>query len=110
MADIYRNATITIVAVGGSNCSAGCFIKASSNTSHTLDRIRLRLPDSSIGTISFCVQNIYDLLRDLLNKRAWALQERLLSPRLLIYSSGSVSWQCQTKVQPYGIGSTRLPD
>ncbi|KAH6672104.1 heterokaryon incompatibility protein-domain-containing protein [Halenospora varia] len=110
MADIYGNATITIAAAGGSNCSAGCFIEASSNPSHTLERIRLPLPDLSIGTISLWVQNIYHPLEDALNKRAWALQERLLSPRLLVYSSGSVSWQCQTKVKQIGIGSVRLPD
>ena len=110
MADIYGNATVTIAAASGSNCSAGCFIKASSNTDHTMDTIRLPLPDLSIGTISLSVQNICYTLDDALNKRAWALQERLLSPRLLIYSSGCVSWQCQTKVEPYGIGSARLPD
>ncbi|CZR69227.1 uncharacterized protein PAC_19127 [Phialocephala subalpina] len=110
MADIYGNATITIAAAGGSDCDAGCFIKASSNTGHTLEKIRLPLPDLSIGTISLYVQKEYNPLEDALNKRAWTLQERLLSPRLLVYRSGSVSWQCQTKAPPIGIGSARLPD
>jgi hypothetical protein len=110
MGDIYGNATITIAAAGGSTCSTGCFIQESSNTAHLLDKIRLRLPDLSIGTISLCVQNISNPWKDPLNQRAWALQERLLSPRLLIYSSGKLSWQCQTKVAPHGIGSARLPD
>ncbi|KAH8665082.1 heterokaryon incompatibility protein-domain-containing protein [Tricladium varicosporioides] len=110
MADIYGNATLTIAATGGSNCNSGCFIKASGDTTHTLSKISLLLPDLSTGTISICTESIKDPMREPLNRRAWALQERLLSPRLLVYSSGTVSWQCQTKVQPAGIGSARLPD
>jgi Heterokaryon incompatibility protein (HET) len=92
MSDIYGNATITIAAAGGSTCSTGCFIQESNNTSHMLDKIRLRLPDLSIGTISLCVQNNYHHpWKDPPNQRAWALQERLLSPRLLIFSSGKLS-------------------
>jgi hypothetical protein len=33
-----------------------------------------------------------------------------LSLSLLIYGLGDVSWQYQTKLRPYGIGSARLPD
>jgi hypothetical protein len=106
--DIYGNATITIAAAGGSTCHAGCFIQNNPNTAHILVKMSLRLPDC--GTISLCVQNEYNPIYDPLNQRAWALQERLLSPRLLIYSVGKLSWQCQTKAAPTGIGSARLPD
>jgi hypothetical protein len=32
-----------------------------------------------------------------LYKRAWALQERILSPHLLIFGSDTLYWECQTK-------------
>jgi hypothetical protein len=119
MADIYGNAAVTIAAASGRDCNAGCFIKDNSVARHMLESIRphpmlgrfkLRLPDSNIGTIFLGVQNYHDPLEEPLNTRGWALQERLLSPRLLIYSSGNVSWQCQTKSNSSGIGSARLPD
>ncbi|RDL35433.1 Uncharacterized protein BP5553_07364 [Venustampulla echinocandica] len=110
MANIYGNSTVTIAAAAGSDCNAGCFIKSSRYTDRRLIGIKLPLPDLSMGTIFFGVQNEYEPWKDPLHKRAWALQERLLSPRLLIYSLGNVSWQCQTKVQSIGIGSARLPD
>jgi hypothetical protein len=110
MGDIYGSATITIAAAGGSTCNTGCFIQDSSNTARLLDKIRLCLPDRSIGTISLDVQINLNPQKDPLNQRAWALQERLLSPRLLTYGSGKLLWQCQTRAAPIGIGSARLPD
>jgi hypothetical protein len=103
MGDIYGNATITIAAAGGSTCNTGCFIQDSSNTARLLDKIRLCLPDRSIGTISLDVQINLNPQKDPLNQRAWALQERLLSPRLLTYGSGKLLWQCQTRAAPIGI-------
>ncbi|KAF8864600.1 HET-domain-containing protein [Acephala macrosclerotiorum] len=32
---------------------------------------------------------------DPLDRRAWAFQERMLSPRLLVYSSRELTWQCR---------------
>jgi hypothetical protein len=53
-----------------------------------------------------------------LDTRAWALQEYLLSPRLLIFGAGGPVWQCQTqKLQPiipsnklFNTDLQRLPD
>ncbi|KAM0793897.1 hypothetical protein BDR22DRAFT_781038, partial [Usnea florida] len=36
---------------------------------------------------------------ELLNGRGWTLQERILSPRILIYSSWQLQWQCQSHVR-----------
>lgn len=112
MGDVYGKATVTIAAAGASTCSAGCFIQDSSNPARFIEEIRLRLPDLSIGAIALRVQNSYsyDTLEDPLNQRAWALQERLLSPRLLIYGLENLSWQCQTIASSQGIGTARLPD
>lgn len=73
METIYGNATVTIAAAGGSDSKSGCFIKDSSDSNYLLDKIKLRLPGLSIGTISIRGQNVYDLSMDPLNKRAWAL-------------------------------------
>ena len=110
MAHIYGNACVTISAAGGSDCSAGCFMKGKADTGQELGQLVLGLPNGDTGIIYLRVNNYYKPANDPLNKRGWALQERLLSPRLLIYSAGKVSWQCQTKSGTQGIGSARLPN
>ena len=109
MADIYGNACVTISAAGGSDCNAGCFMKGRAGTGQEVDQLVLGLPNGDTGTIYLQVNNYYEPINDPLNKRGWALQERLLSPRFLIYSAGKVFWQCQTK-SGRGIGSARLPN
>ncbi|KAK4445689.1 HET-domain-containing protein, partial [Podospora aff. communis PSN243] len=37
-----------------------------------------------------------------INRRAWTLQERLLSPRLVNYGTRGLSWQCQTSLRAHG--------
>lgn len=39
---------------------------------------------------------LYDPLGDPVNHRAWTLEERLLSPRRLVYSKNHVRWLCET--------------
>ena len=107
MADIYGNAAVTIAAAGGSDCNTGCFLRHLDNRKP--DTFLIDLPNGEEGCISIRVQNDYTSSEDPLHTRAWGLQERLLSPRLLTFSTGIVTWQCQAKVGMRGIGSVRLP-
>lgn len=109
MASIYGNAAITIAAAGGSDSDAGCFTQGNSTNNQEIDTFEMKLPNGNIGSVCISVQGDYLPSQDPLNGRAWALQERLLSPRLLVYSTGTIYWQCQVKVGRNVIGSVRLP-
>lgn len=53
-------------------------------------------PDiSAVGTFHLVQTRIHQYSDDPVNKRAWTLEETLLSPRLLIYSACGLRWQCQ---------------
>lgn len=67
MANIYRNALSTIAAAAASDHSQGCFTE--------------RRPGPSCGASP-------------LDSRAWILQEQILSPRILKYSLGQLTWEC----------------
>ncbi|TAQ91339.1 hypothetical protein B7494_g308 [Chlorociboria aeruginascens] len=43
-----------------------------------------------------------DIEDEPISKRGWTLQESWLSRRMLIYSSGQLSWRCRTRVQVDG--------
>src|SRR3984885_5232924 len=59
----------------------------------------------------------YDSDSEPINTRGWTLQERLLSPRLVIFASHTIQFQCQQATVnlgdslhiPSGLGSWRLP-
>jgi len=57
-------------------------------------------PDSTTsepGNIIVQESHRYDARSEPINQRAWTLQERLLSPRVLVYSTSQLMWQCQTE-------------
>jgi hypothetical protein len=86
MGDIYRFSYLTIYALSAPNCHQGLLIQR-----------------PSISTpISPCSDDIKsderergEIFKDApLTQRAWAVQERLLSPRLLFYSKEEMFWEC----------------
>jgi len=52
---------------------------------------------------------MYDDKHEPINDRAWTFQEQLLSPRLLIYASHTLQWQCRTLTCNMG-GSYHSPN
>ncbi|KAK1840540.1 heterokaryon incompatibility protein [Colletotrichum chrysophilum] len=66
MAIIYDNATCTIVAMDGLDSEAG-----------------------------LSIQNLELKSAGILDSRAWVCQERMISPRSLIFSEDSLSWECR---------------
>ena len=93
MRDIYKDSFLTIAATGATNPYKGCF--------------RDRSP-SLVEPIKFCVsketseyRTIFDrkewknaIYNSPLSKRAWTLQERLLSPRVLHFGENQMLWEC----------------
>lgn len=52
-------------------------------------------PSGKTGTFQLAQTQFYEYSEEPVNTRAWTLEEALLSPRLLIYSSRTLLWQCQ---------------
>ncbi|ESK82298.1 het domain protein [Moniliophthora roreri MCA 2997] len=94
MRAIFRNAYFTIVASSAKCVSEGFLHPRDPKPSAILPFL---CPDRTIGTMSLSVPQ-----PELLNApappetRAWCLEERLLSPRLLLYSSHTLEYECQT--------------
>ncbi|KAF2095905.1 HET-domain-containing protein [Rhizodiscina lignyota] len=100
MAQIYRDAFVTISAASTKSCQDGFLARRKPKASHYP---RFTLPycawddESKIGSVVLQQQFYHDFLTEPINKRAWTLQERLLSPRILIYGTHELWWQCQAE-------------
>ncbi|PTD02123.1 hypothetical protein HYE67_000224 [Fusarium culmorum] len=108
----YENALLTIAATGVSSSDQGLF----------LPRPLLRLEPKSLtfrsGTpLSYTVRPftaswLSETLCGPLSKRGWALQERLLSRRVLHFAENMILWECHdcraTELDPPGLHPRRL--
>lgn len=116
MREVYGNAFLTIVAASAGTVHEGIF-----STRKPPDPPHYRLTYSLEYTpgrdghvfVGF-EEKIRDPIKEPLYHRAWTLQERILSPRALIYTRDQVCWECgSSKWSESGdltspIGSTRL--
>lgn len=88
MSGIYHNSFLTIAARGATNSNGGCFFLG--QPLHSSCQLKYRSPDISI-TGSMYVRSPYvrssPMGEELLETRAWALQERILSPRVVYFGS-----------------------
>jgi len=118
MADIYSWAYLTIAAALSPNTRHGIFSKR--------QRLKPGLPNVTIPYSAACTPGItghvslgfeetrFDILKEPLYSRAWTLQERLLSSRVMGFASDQLAWECQSAIltesgeQLPVIGSTRL--
>ncbi|PQE23112.1 heterokaryon incompatibility protein [Rutstroemia sp. NJR-2017a WRK4] len=92
MASVYRGAVLNISAAGAQNGTEGLFLTPS--TFVTKFQITTsRRGFSKTWTISNPPESISDTP---LAKRAWALQERLLSPRSIHFTRTGLAWECKT--------------
>ncbi|KAF9458498.1 heterokaryon incompatibility protein-domain-containing protein [Collybia nuda] len=88
---IFRNAFLTIVAARAENASAGFLHnKISLNTPSSLPFIA---PDGSTGVMLLSEQERSP--PESTDQRAWCLEERVLSPRALVYSKNALQYECQ---------------
>ncbi|KAH8892564.1 HET-domain-containing protein [Thozetella sp. PMI_491] len=98
MAGLYQSSTITIVASSAENASQGCLFSRDT----TRDYVDVPISVESTGDMSKITftAHLSSLAEDFLdspwNKRAWCLQEYVLSPRLLYFFKHRVVWQCRS--------------
>lgn len=109
MDQIYQNAQLTISAASAERCQDGFLATRSMcgkfSPPRSFSSIPFACPDGRNGTVSLRESSSYYQSIEPLNRRAWALQERVLSSRILIYGSWQMYWQCQSQQHCDG-GST----
>ncbi|KAH8805109.1 heterokaryon incompatibility protein-domain-containing protein [Xylogone sp. PMI_703] len=81
MKTIYENSFVTIVAA------------SSESVTHGFLQTRRKPLESDVE---------YDESLEPINKRAWTLQEQLMSHRYLIYASNTLQWRCKVGVRNLG--------
>ncbi len=120
MARIYRDSAITISAANSASVQDG-FLRTINPRPSKYPRFTLpyRAWDdaSTVGSVVLQEQFRVDAFSEPINGRGWTLQERLLSPRLLIYGTHELGWQCQTEEltrggtdKSFDAGSERLEE
>lgn len=100
MADVYANATLCIAAADANDDAEG-FLKPREQQPFLAIDVTFALPDTSD---THMVTRLYTQspLKKLglhsqypaLHNRAWCLQERYLSPRILFFDRDSIHWEC----------------
>lgn len=96
MASVYSNAYCTISASGSSDGNGGCHVDENSRAYGPVT-LSWDNMDQKIRTFSLFGESILNvLINDPLTQRAWTLQERELSPRVLHYSHDAVRWECRS--------------
>lgn len=95
MGDIYRHAFLTLFALDSKDCHEGILVERSPGNpsdagNHHDDEISVR----ALSKSEFRQAKKDVLKASPLCKRGWVLQERLLSPRILYYSTEEFFWKC----------------
>ena len=119
MHKVYSNSYLNISALAASD-SGQTFYRERTRKLLDAPQIRTRLDgEGNLGNDektynvldqSFWVQEV-DCAQ--LNRRAWVVQERLLSPRVLHFGRSQIYWECKqlqaAEIYPRGIPKERLP-
>lgn len=109
MQDVYRNAFCTLAATGGNDSTSGFqflrnhrtiepfLVDATWESQEAAVLVNQKLNGKLIPGQYYCMD--FDFWRDQveeapLNRRAWVMQERILSKRTVHFSSKQVLWQC----------------
>jgi Heterokaryon incompatibility protein (HET) len=122
MSQIYKEAIVTISAAVASDCGHG-FLEDRKEVRDRLDAsfflpyaltdeieaedLPQYVREGGVGQVFLCPDSscgfgIRDFTQEAISQRAWTLQESWLSPRLLIYGSGPLQWQCLTASHSFG--------
>ncbi|KAH8893097.1 HET-domain-containing protein [Thozetella sp. PMI_491] len=96
MADVYGGSSLTIVAASASVANEG-FLRAPKPASFFVEPLHIAICDGRghLASLVLGYRETYKPAGDPINSRAWTLQERVLSPRLLIFSGSGVMWTCR---------------
>ncbi|OCK73973.1 HET-domain-containing protein [Lepidopterella palustris CBS 459.81] len=104
MSEVYQNATLTISADGAANSSEGLFETIKKRFSEEIpipfqnltDSGTIYVRETTLGPSYYYVHAIDHKENDPLRCRAWALQEWLLSDRIVHFARGELLWECKT--------------
>jgi len=95
MASIYSNGFVTLAATKSANCNGGFYTDPDTNTTDARREIRHK------GVEAFALYSQKSLQHRTfgdaqlpLLSRAWAFQERLLSPRVVHFADEELFWEC----------------
>ncbi|RSL60414.1 hypothetical protein CEP53_005445 [Fusarium sp. AF-6] len=103
MFQIYFNSCFTISAASALTCKDG-FLKRLSVNDTGLFFLPIRLDKNTKGSVLLSREGPYWVMIGAypqpINDRAWTLQEAMLTPRLLIFTSMDVIWKCQAGFKP----------
>jgi hypothetical protein len=97
MQTVYRNGFLTIAALGARDNDDGCFFLRNPRTvAPTVINLRRQYDGNSLPYRFDEEKNtvIGSFVNEPLLKRAWVLQERLLSARVLYFGREQVFWEC----------------
>lgn len=123
MQHIFSNAHVTIVAASAASCLDG-FLSDSTKVERVLGNepcfktfpMPFTTHDGEQGHLILQPEYRFHPMSQPVNKRAWTLEERLLSPRLLIYGTSTIVWQCQSgqwefenRQSDFDVANVRLP-
>jgi len=100
MAQIYRNAYITIMASNAGDAAQG-FLEHRYENCEPTARIPFRVAPNEFGSITarnYVTRSSSDKENNPLNTRAWALQEQMMASRILAYTKHTLEWRCASSV------------
>lgn len=96
MEDIYAGATLTILASRSLHVQDG-FLRSGSEEQSSGFELSVLCPDSQTGSVilqsSFSIRSMF---LEPLARRAWTMQEHILSRRALAFCSQGVRWYCRS--------------
>lgn len=101
MSQYYRNAYLTLTASTKSAAEGfmediiGCPLHPDFPAHRDLLRTPVLCPNKEIGEVYFRQETPHNLAVEPINGRAWTFEERLLSPRYLMFGN-RVLWQCRS--------------
>ncbi|KAF2262597.1 HET-domain-containing protein, partial [Lojkania enalia] len=112
MADVYENAVFNIAATAPDVTHSSFFpSNFTKNRKPLTVPVKIQVTDGCLVGVYSIVQNDFWRVRvdeAPLNRRAWVLQERFFSPRILYLGSDQLLWECQ-ELQASDAFATGIP-
>ncbi|KAK0236516.1 heterokaryon incompatibility protein-domain-containing protein [Armillaria nabsnona] len=99
MRHIFHNSYVTIIAACADKVSDGFLHDRRPTVGNWIRNeglLPFRCPDGSVGTLHLVDGGRPFFLLEPVDKRAWCLEERVLSPRRLIYATHTLLYECET--------------
>jgi hypothetical protein len=94
---VYKDAAITIAAEAAASSSAGILTSITRRSGGSRQAVKAKCHSERHaieGSIFFHTAGLVDPIRGPLSDRAWALQEDVLSPRVLRFTEEELTWRC----------------